>query len=107
MVHQAAVQNLLAMDAGKSTLFQAWVQGCTSPTRKKALQMITMHVVRELLDMPEAEAQALQKDPQVPSLHYKLCSIWQSCSFCCCSTSKGDPASQIRLVRNPVLTHQV
>ena len=64
--------------AGKTTLFGAWVKADSTEQT-----MLVTDVVRALLNIPEAQAQDLPKDPDVPSLQYKLCSIWQSCRVCC------------------------
>ena len=64
------------------TLYEAWVKADSS----KQNGLVT-DVVRALLNISEAEAQALCKDPDVPSFHYRLYGIWQSCT--CCHMNKG------------------
>lgn len=82
---------------GDNTLFQAWTNASRCPAARDSLVMCVVH---ELLNISEAEAQALPKDPEVPGLQYKLCGMWQSCCTCCCRSGRKSSA-HVELLWNP------
>ena len=72
----------MGCDTGMTTLYEAWVKADSSQQNG-----IVTEVTRALVNIPETEAQALSKDPDIPSLHYRLYGVWQSCT--CCNINKG------------------
>ena len=108
MMRHPTDEHLSTMDACTDSLFHAWVRACAErgKLRQELCKALTLRVVTELQNIPEAEAQALEKDPQVPGLNYKICSVWQSCCVCSRWTSKTSSA-HVKLLRNPVPASQV
>ena len=85
----------MGSDTGMTTLYEAWVKADSSQRNG-----LVTEVVKALLNIPEAEAQALCKDPDVPSFHYRLYGIWQSCR--CCHTKKGSKSATLLQQSNSV-----